>query len=79
MQTINPNPNLKKGNVYKKRTKEPITDFSVVEWMHDDALDAKVDFFAASCWEFPAGEGKPGKLRQECSHRRMFEFLPDLG
>ena len=36
-------------------------NLSMVEWMHDDAVDAKSDFFYRNyIWEFPDGKGKPG-------------------
>lgn len=62
----------------KKAEDEAITDLSMVEWLHDDNLDARSDFFSSSIWEFPDGEGKAGKLRPECCSRRMFRYLPDL-
>ena len=35
---------------------------TLVEWMHDDAMDARFDFFGAHIWEFPDGPKKPGQL-----------------
>ena len=62
----------------RKATDKATNDLTMVEWLHDDDLDAKSDFFYSSIWEFPDGGGKPGKLRQECSSWRMFRHLPDL-
>jgi hypothetical protein len=47
-------------------------------WMHDDALDAMVDFLASSIWDFPEGMGRPGRLKKACSHWRMFTQLVQL-
>ncbi len=46
--------------------------------MHDDALDARHDFFHAPMWHFPEGHNRPGVLRPECRHWHMFSRLPDL-
>jgi hypothetical protein len=65
------------AKVAKKAGDEAVTDLSMVEWLHEDDLDAKSDFFSSSIWEFP-DEGDDGVLREECSHWRMFRELPDL-
>jgi hypothetical protein len=48
---------------------------SMPQWMHDDPLDALVDFFSASIWDFPEGRGCHGRLKEECSHWPMFMAL----
>ena len=58
-----------------------VFDYSLVEWMHDDGLDAVEDIFQAGIWQFPGGsqEGKEkGALKQTCKSWEMFQEVPDL-
>ena len=51
---------------------------TLVEWMHDDAMDARADLFASHIWDFPDGPGNPGQLKEDCKEWGMFLSLPDL-
>ena len=51
---------------------------TLVEWMHDDAMDARNDLFASHIWDFPDGPGNPGQLKEDCKEWGMFLSLPDL-
>jgi hypothetical protein len=63
--------------------------WSMPEYMHSLAMDARHDFFAAELWEFPEGKGKgkvkgkgkgkvTGVLREEVKGWPMHSSLPDL-
>ena len=62
----------------KGQEDENIKDYTFVEWMHDESMDGWTDFQGAQIWDFPDGHGKPGILKGECSHWRMFKELADL-
>jgi hypothetical protein len=51
---------------------------SMVEYMHADALDAKVDFFKSEMWRFEKGPSFPGVLKKTVSEWRLMSFWPDL-